>query len=134
MTRINLVPPGELADQHLMAEYREMPMVPAALRRSLKTRNAADIIKGIPREFTLNKGHVTFFYDKLIYLKNRYETLCNELRARGFKLDESRVLNIDNFPDIFYNDYVPTEEAYSIIRARIAERIAMKPNWYRYTK
>ena len=134
MTRINLVPPEELADQHLMAEYREMPMVTAALRRSLKTRNVADIVKGIPKEFTLNKGHVTFFYDKLSYLKNRYDSLCNELKARGFKLDETRVLNTDNFPQIFYNDYVPTEKAYVTIRARIAERIAMKPNWYRYTK
>lgn len=134
MTRINLVPPDELADQHLMAEYREMPMVPAALRRSLKTRKAEDIVKGIPKEFTLNKGHVTFFYDKLVYLKKRYEIVCDELRARGFNLDEKRVLNIDNFPQNFYNDYVPTNTAYAIIRARIAERIAMKPNWYRYTK
>jgi deoxyribonuclease (pyrimidine dimer) len=134
MTRINLVPPEELADQHLMAEYREMPMVPAALRRSLKTRRVEDIKKGIPKEFTLNKGHVTFFYDKMAYLKKRYEIVCNELKARGFKLDENRALHIDNFPVGFYNDYEPDEAAYAIIRARIAERVAMKPNWYRFTK
>lgn len=27
MTRINLIPVEELTDQHLMAEYRELPMI-----------------------------------------------------------------------------------------------------------
>lgn len=134
MTRINLVPPSELADQHLMAEYREMPMVPAALRRSLRTRKVEDIMKGIPKEFTLNKGHVTFFYDKMTYLKKRYDIIRNELKARGFKLDDSRILHIDNFPVGFYNDYEPDAAAYELIRQRIAERIAMKPTWYRFSK
>ena len=34
MTRINLVPPEELMDQHLFAEFREIKMV--SLRRGLK--------------------------------------------------------------------------------------------------
>lgn len=36
MTRINLVPPEELMDQHLFAEFREIKMVPKSLRRSLQ--------------------------------------------------------------------------------------------------
>ncbi len=28
MTRINLVPPSELCDQHLLAEYRELTRIP----------------------------------------------------------------------------------------------------------
>lgn len=133
MTRINLVPPEELKDAHLMAEYREMPMVPAALRRSLRTRTKASILKGIPKEFTLNKGHVTFFYNKLKYLKNRYELVRRELLRRGFKLDPNRGLNADDFPPEFYQDYTPTNTALKIIRTRIAEKIAMKPDWYRHT-
>ena len=35
MTRINLVPPEELTDQHLFAELREIKMVPRSLARSL---------------------------------------------------------------------------------------------------
>lgn len=133
MTRINLVPPEELTDQHLMAEYREMPMVSAALRRSLRTRTKASILRGIPRDFTLNKGHVTFFYDKLKYLSDRYDLVRAELLRRGYKLDPNRGLNADGFPPEFYRDYKPTEAALKIIRTRIAEKIAMKPDWYRHT-
>jgi deoxyribonuclease (pyrimidine dimer) len=39
MTRINLVPPEELSDQHLVAEYREIFMVGSSLQRSLKSPN-----------------------------------------------------------------------------------------------
>jgi len=39
MTRINIIPTEELADQHLVAEYREMFMVGSALQRSLKSPN-----------------------------------------------------------------------------------------------
>ena len=38
MTRINIVPVDELMDQHLIAEYREITMVPAALNRTLKSK------------------------------------------------------------------------------------------------
>ena len=37
MTRINLVDPNFLSDQHLVAEYREIFMVGSALQRSIKS-------------------------------------------------------------------------------------------------
>ena len=40
MTRINLVPPSELTDQHLIAEYREIFMVAGSLRRTLLSKDA----------------------------------------------------------------------------------------------
>ena len=52
MTRINIIPVSELYDQHLIAEYREITMVPAALDRTLKSK--------IAQQYTLNKGHVYF--------------------------------------------------------------------------
>ena len=33
MTRINLVPPAELCDQHLLAEHRELTRIPNAVAR-----------------------------------------------------------------------------------------------------
>ena len=62
MTRINIIDPAELHDQHLVAEYREIFMVGSSLQRSLKSANWDP--KNIPVSFTLNKGHVSFFYDK----------------------------------------------------------------------
>jgi len=38
MTRINLVNPKELSDQHLVAEYREIFMVGSSLQRSMKSK------------------------------------------------------------------------------------------------
>ena len=72
MTRINLVKVQELTDQHLVAEYREIFMVGSALQRSLKSPNWEKTKKSLPVEFTLNGGHVKFFYNKGKYLHKRY--------------------------------------------------------------
>ena len=65
MTRINLVPVEELADQHLVAEYREIFMVGSSLQRSLASPNWEKNKKTIPNQFTLNTGHVTVSYTHL---------------------------------------------------------------------
>lgn len=133
MTRINAdYDPKRLVDQHLMAEYRELPMVHAALRKSLRTRKVNDIIKGITKNYTLNKGHVTFFYDKLLFLNNRYERLKIELNNRGFQLDSSRVLDNSGIPFEFFNDWVANDNDERIIKQRLNEKISMKRSWYKY--
>jgi deoxyribonuclease (pyrimidine dimer) len=137
MTRINLVPPSELADQHLFAEFREIKMVPKALSRSLKARGLAGVLKAIPPAFTLNTGHVMFFYDKGFYLRKRYNQLQRELLKRDIDFDIHSPLDPDRVwhaLDILNQDYTPTPEALAIIRSRIAEKIAMKPTWYRWSK
>ena len=63
MTRINIIPVQELFDQHLIAEYREITMVPAALNRTINSKAGLKVSK-INKPFTLNKGHVYFFYNK----------------------------------------------------------------------
>jgi len=131
MTRINLIDPSLLTDQHLMAEYRELPMVHAALRRSLRTSSPDSIIKRIPKEYTLNKGHVLFHYDKGEFLRSRYEQLRLELKRRNFNIDDSRGPGL-LFDDRFMNDYRPTPSAVGISVKRIIEKIMMKPHWYRY--
>ena len=133
MTRINIIPPSELTDQHLIAEYREITMVPAALKRTLNSKLGLQI-KRINKKYTLNKGHVYFFYDKGKYLNNRYNSLVLEMKRRGFKVDESRVFPKYVFPKALYNDWVPTLSDQKIIRERISYKIAQKPNWYRKTE
>ena len=134
MTRINLVTPSELMDQHLLAEWREIKMVPASLRRSLKTRSINSILLSVPAKFTLNAGHVMFFVNKLLYLSNRYDDLCTELKRRGVSLYHTGKFSdfCYDIPSEFFNDYTPTEEAFVRIRSRISEKIAMKPAWYKY--
>jgi deoxyribonuclease (pyrimidine dimer) len=141
MTRINLVPPEELMDQHLFAEFREIKMIPKSLRRSLlasekRDEDLYDFWKRIPKEYTLNKGHVSFFYDKGAYLADRYNVLRHELRRRGYKFDENALMDpkcvFASLDHNFNNHYIPSEHALALVRARIAERISQRPNWYRY--
>ena len=135
MTRINLVDPRELANAHVFAEWREIKMIPKALARSLRTQSPDVVLKKIPMNFTLNKGHVTFFYDKGAYLRRRYELLTAELERRGYKYNKEAKFDPDGVmnQDIWNGDYEPTPEAYCVIRERIAEKIALKPEWYKFS-
>ena len=116
MTRINAgMPPKQLSRQHLIAEHREIVRIP----NNIKSGKA--VIKDIPEKFTLGKGHVKFFYDKLKYLHKRYEELYKECVERGYNMTwfgESFL----NLPENLYNDYLPTEEATALIKQRIIER------------
>lgn len=135
MTRINIIDPRELYDQHLVAEYRETFMVPAALRRSLNRKTPLDPDKEIPDTFTLNKGHVKFFYDKMLYLKKRYDSLIEEMKRRGMNPDPERTFpDLEEFPKWTRGDWQPTLEEQKIVRERIAKRVSEKPDWYRMTE
>lgn len=137
MTRINLVPPRELMDQHLFAEFREIKMIPKSFRRSIAARGLIGTLKIIPQTYRLGAGHVSFFYDKGLYLFRRYDQLRAELDHRNINYNKESPLDPDGMYDghIMHTnyDYVPTAEAVALVRARIAEKVAMKPEWYRYT-
>lgn len=134
MTRVNLVNVENLADQHLFAEWREIKMVPAALRRSLKTRDKNSIIQGIPKRYTLNEGHVTFFFDKMTFLYNRYVLLTEELLNRGYNIqmhDMDQIFYSDISGE-FKKDWAPDKDEIAVNVERILLRIGEKDNWYRY--
>lgn len=133
MTRINIVPTEELADQHLVAEYREIFMVGSSLQRSLRSPNWTKNKKTWPKDFTLNTGHVKFFYNKGKYLHRRYLQLVKEMKARGMKPDPARRFKLEQWPSDLYLDWKPTESDRIIIRQRLQERIDQKPDWYRWT-
>ena len=134
MTRINLVPITELSDQHLVAEYREIFMVGPSLQRSLKSPNWNKTKETLPKEFTLNKGHVKFFYNKGKYLYNRYLELIKEMKNRGMRPDPLRKFKREQWPDELFNDWTPSANDLEIIRERIQLRIKQKPNWYRWSQ
>ena len=133
MTRINIVPVCELMDQHLIAEYREITMVPASLKRTLASKEGLNL-KKISDIYTLNKGHVYFFYDKGKYLANRYKELIVEMKNRGFNPDSNRNFPAKIFKDNgLYNDWTPSQHDYKIIKERLKIKISKKPDWYRKT-
>lgn len=134
MTRINAdIEPCRLTDQHLLAEYNEMAMVYASLRRSRNAQSDDTLLKRIPMQYTLNGGHVLFFYNKLTFLGNRYQALIDELKHRGYNLDPNRSFTTPGeFPEYFYNDWKASGVDRKIIIERIVERINRKPAWYKY--
>ena len=134
MTRINIVPTSELADQHLVAEYRELFMVGSALQRTLKSKNKDKTLSSLPEKYTLSTGHVKFFYNKGKYLHKRYKEIVAEMKARGMNPDPERKFKREQWPDELYGDWTPTPDEHLIVRQRIQERIDMKPDWYRWTK
>jgi hypothetical protein len=117
MTRINIaIPPHELTTRHLIAEHREIKRVPNVVSRGRYN------LKSIPPKFTLGKGHVAFFYDKLLYLKNRYEEIYAECKKRDFKVTYYGDAWND-IPAKLMNDYIPTKQDEQIIRQRIQEKL-----------
>lgn len=122
MTRINVVPVTDLSTKHLVAEYREIARLPNNLRTSLNRKGKQFSYSEIPNSYTLGKGHVKFFYDKMKFLQNRFEQLVTEMLRRGYNpmFRDSTIFIPDNIK--FYNDYVPTEEAIKINMERIVER------------
>ncbi len=129
MVRVNLIHPKKLADQHLVAEYNEILMLLGYVERYPEIK----IVKGkseIPEEYTLNKGHMRFFKDKLKYLAKRHEIIKKEMRNRKFKTDVT--INLKKYPKRLHNDWTPKEKDFLIIKERITWKINKKPKYYRY--
>lgn len=130
MTRINVVPVGELCDQHLLAEHRELTRIPNAIAAG----KLSDTSK-IPSEYKLGTGHVYFFADKLSYLLTRYQSIRKELYERGFKnedrwdYDSGYAWNSNH--SWRWNGYSPTPEALALNRQRIKERWPKNARYHR---
>jgi hypothetical protein len=117
MTRINCgIPPAELCDAHLLAEHREITRIPNTLNSG-----RAKVIN-IPPKFTLGKGHVKFFYNKVGYIQNRYNEIYEECRRREFNV-ESKFNSFENIPKHRMNDWSPSPLDIQIINERISERL-----------
>lgn len=128
--RINIIEPSLLTDQHLLAEYNELNMVAQSFNHSKLFKNRNDII---PKEYSLNTGHVKFFYDKGKYLYKRFYDLKNELRNRGFNV-KMDFKNYWLYRMEYFNDWKPSKNDYKVIFERIKFKINLKPNFYRYKR
>lgn len=119
MTRINLVEPHELCDQHLLAEHRELTRIPNAVAKGKYK------LDGQPADYKLGTGHVRFFFDKMAFLKRRYDALHRECLLRGFKV---QYIWPEHLPEeaALWRDYTPSENALALNRERIRERMPAK--------
>jgi deoxyribonuclease (pyrimidine dimer) len=125
MVRINLINPKSLSDQHLIAEYDEILMLVAYIKKHPS-------LIDIPEYYCLGKGHMKFFKDKLLYLKKRHDSLIIEMKNRGFQTNKT--INMIDFNKENKHDWKPKEKDFVIIKKRITEKLNLKPNYYRYYK
>jgi deoxyribonuclease (pyrimidine dimer) len=133
VTRINTVDVTLLSDQHLMAEYRELPMVHGSLKRTLNSANGFQVSRVSPI-YTLNAGHVYFWYNKKKFLFDRFNQLVNELIFRNYQINPGqRIIDWSVFDRVPQIDWKPTEKECDINLERVAERIKLKPKFYRWT-
>ena len=109
-------------------------MVGSALQRSIKSKNWKETKENLPKEFTLNTGHVKLFYNKVKYLYKRYLELVDEMKTRGMNPNPKRHFKKDQWPNDLYNDWQPKEKDIQLIRKRIKEKLSQKTSWYRWTK
>ena len=123
MVRINIINPNSLADQHLIAEYNEILML-------LGHVDKFPIIKEQPEKYCLGKGHITFFKDKIKYLKERHELIKKEMKKRGFKI--LKIINLNKYTKEYRKNWKPKTKDKEIIKKRLIEKINLKPDYYRY--
>ena len=110
-------------DQHLVAEYNEIMMLFGHVSKYPSIKNQ-------PEEYCLGTGHINFFKNKLKYLKGRHELIKKEMKRRGFK--PTKTIKLKDYPKQLRNDWVPRNSDFRIIERRLAEKIAIKPGFYRY--
>ena len=117
MTRINLgVKPSELCNKHLLAEHREIKRIPNIIKSSRFS------LENIPKHFTLGTGHVKFFYDKLLFLKNRYISIHNECIRRGLNVADYSS-SFDGLPKELMHSYALRKGDRNIIVQRINQKL-----------
>ena len=125
MVRINLVNPKELMDQHLIAEYNEILKLFGHIKKYPKINNQ-------PKNYCLGQGHINFFKNKLLYLKERHELIKKEMKERGFK--PNKTIKLNTYKKELKNDWKPKEKDFKIIKKRLKQKIKQKPNFYKYYK
>ena len=125
MVRINIIEPELLSDQHLIAEKNEIGMLFGYVRKYPEIKE-----EEIPKEYTLNYGHMKFFKNKLGYLSKREKSIRIEMKRRNFKC--GRELDLSIYSKKHMGQWKPKKKDYNIIIKRISERLMKKPSWYRY--
>jgi deoxyribonuclease (pyrimidine dimer) len=118
MTRINAsIQPYELSNSMLFAEYREIKRVANKAKN-----NKYDFSKPVPNEFCLNRGHESFFRDKILYLSKRSDALYIECLKRGIKAEDYSE-SYKNIPTHLFNDWRETKNSRKLLKERINLRL-----------
>lgn len=112
MTRINTgIRAAELPREALLAENHEILRIPRAITSGRFN------MKNIPEAFTLGKGHVKFFYNKIAYIYARYQEILEEGNRRGYSMTDFTPV-FSEVPEEYWGGYKekPRDRALLLIR------------------
>lgn len=129
MTRINVIPVEELSDQHLIAEYRELPR---CVKQDINLEDA-------PKNYTLGKGHMKWAAQYPVFLMNRYREIYDEMVFRGFNPNfhhsDLRDFVYENKMELVIEGpaYRVSNKDIELNRQRLTEKYNMKPDFYNWT-
>jgi deoxyribonuclease (pyrimidine dimer) len=131
MTRINCVPVQELCDQHLLAEYRELPRVPYGVLAGRLQPSYPDA----PAIYTLGPGHIKFFVNKCAWLMLRHDDIRVEMLHRGMVPALSR-MEVVKMGELYrkrcWGLWQPSNRDMGVNRQRLSDRLATmkrEPRW-----
>ena len=123
MTRINCVPPEELTDRHLVAEYYELPRVFTLVKRAMMNGKEPSDYQQFDK-YTTGNGHVKFFYTRLKYCAERQIELIEEMKRRNMRPTYGQIEGLlSNIPQEWFGPWEPTSEALKINRERLQLRL-----------
>lgn len=129
--RCNLLHPWFLTDQHLMAERRELRMIPPLLKKRVASN--IPLMQGIPERYCLGVGHMLFWLDKMGYLAHRFDCLTQEMFRRGFNPNEELTFDLETAKVVGVDkDWEPLPDDYDVIVTRLRERIEKRFTWYKF--
>lgn len=125
--RINVgISPKDLSDEHLRAEEAEIAMCPGFYNKVWKGKSTISL------QFTLGKGHISFFMNKKTWTLKRYQTLHNECLRRGFDGIKDKSYRWNEWNPKEDIDYVPTSRDKRIIKERIISKIETSTGLFHY--
>ncbi|WMY97235.1 MAG: pyrimidine dimer DNA glycosylase/endonuclease V [Arsenophonus sp.] len=128
MTRINVISPKKLCDQHLLSEHRELTRIPNYIMKKNGNVKLSNL-----KSYTLGKGHVIFFRNKLLFLYLRYIKLNEECINRGFLVKNRWPKEVKKFIHLWH-DYQITNKDILINEKRIIEKMPLKPRFTKHLK
>ena len=116
MVRVNVgIKPYDLTDEHLRAENVEIMMLLKFVEKYPQGH--------VPETFSLNKGHISFFRDKVTYLFSRLTQVQREMYNRGMVINKPISELSYNIPLSNYNNYYPSKIDKKIISERLISRV-----------
>ena len=114
MTRVNVLLPQVLTDQHLDEEWYELPRAFAAVYILINAGVSADRYN-VYNTYRAGKGHLRFFYTRCRWLKFRHMALYDELIKRRQWPDDKEALKIwahaSEIPTPWYGNWQVTPQA-----------------------